>query len=161
MNHRLISQTYVEAAEKLKGPYQYAMVEYEKLKNGLTNDKPNAEPVQKPADTAAPVPAKSKSTPRKGGGFTAVQASPLALNPEGDADSDDDSQDEAAVAAELGGAQPSASASPAKRQRKESSKPAAADNVKKDKKEKAKEKDKDKDKDKEKRKRRKSGKGDA
>jgi hypothetical protein len=145
----------MDAAEKLKAPYKEALAEYEKRKGVPLEEKVSSETDHKPSGESAPQ-AKPKGTPAKGG-FTAVKASPLIVTPEADSDEEDDSQDEAAVAADLGGSQPS-SVSPAKRQRGESGKHTDADRSKKEKKEKAKEKPKEKEKDKDKRKRRKSGK---
>ena len=144
-----MSQPFIEAAEKLKGPYKLALAEYERRKGSHSGEKPDAE---------APRP---KSTPTKKGGFTAVNASPLVVNPENESEPENEAQDEAAVAADLGGSQPSTSTSPSKRQRKDVSKHADGDSGKKDKKEKPKEKAKEKEKDKDKRRRRKSGKADS
>jgi hypothetical protein len=147
----LICQPFVDAAEKLKGPYKVAMADYEQRKvSSYGKPDSESEPIQ---DIAEPPPTtKPKSAPAKGG-FTAVKSAPLTVNPESDSDTDDDSRDEAAVAANLGGSQPPSSASPSKRQRKDHV------STKKDKKEKGKDKDKEKEKDK--KKRRKSNKTDS
>jgi hypothetical protein len=127
----LICQPFVDAAEKLKGPYKMALAEYEQRKKGQSGDKADSESAEESAEPTPP--AKTKSTPAKGG-FTAIKAAPLAANPGSDSVSEDDTQDEAAVAADLGGSQPS-SVSPARRQKRDGG------SVRK---EKTKEKDKDK-----------------
>jgi hypothetical protein len=146
------TQPFVNTAEKLKNTYKLALSEYEQKKEG-TESREGAQPSRK-KDSNAPVaePGRSKPSPAKGG-FTAVQAPPLDVNPEQGA-SEDDSEDEAAVAADLGGTHPPASVSPSKRKRKETT---HTNEGKKEKKDKSKEKEKDK----ERKKRRKSNKGDA
>jgi len=54
------------------------------------------------------------------GGFTAVNAAPLSLNPGVESELDHDSDDEAAVAADLGGSQAHPSVPEFKRHKKES-----------------------------------------
>jgi len=127
------------------------LAEYEQRKQEAGDEKaPEPAP---PLVDSTPATKPAKPTPAKGG-FTAVQSSPLALNPDAENGSDDEAEDEATVAADLGGSQP---APTPKRQRRESAK--SAETPKKEKKEKAKEKEKEKDKDK--RKRRKSGKSES
>ena len=127
------------------------MAEYERRTKASSDDKHDSEHVENSPEP--PPTAKAKSSPVKGG-FTAVKAAPLLVNPHDNSDSDDDSQDEAAVAADLGGSQPASSVSPSKRQKKDATK-GDGDGAKKDKKERAKDKDKDK------KKRRKSSKTDS
>jgi len=130
------------------------MTQYEQ-KKGVESDILEESVPPKEASTAT-ASGKSKATTAQGG-FTAVEASPLTVNPDRSR-SEDDSDDEAAVAADLGGSQPPPSVSPAKRQRKD---PIVQVEGKKEKKERAKDKSKDKDKskEKEKKRRRKSDKG--
>lgn len=148
-------QPFTDAADKLKSPYKQALAEYERKKKGQPDEQTTSEAPKKPAEPAPST--KTKSAPTKGG-FTAVKASPLVVNPDDEPESEDDSGDEAAVAADLGGSQPPVSASPSKRQRKDTTKQSNGDSGKKEK-EKAKGKEKDKEKDK--RKRRKTGKTDS
>lgn len=147
----------MDAAEKAKGPYKLALEQYERLKAGISDG----------AQSAPKVPEPSKSKPASAkGGFTAVKSAPLVVNPVNEVDSDEEAEDEAAVAANLGGAQPSTVPATIKRQKKGVAKQTETDGGKKDKKDKSKDKSKDKDKpkekekEKEKKKRRKS-KGEA
>ena len=116
------------------------MAEYERRIKGPSDDKHDSEHVEN--STEPPPTTKAKSSPAKGG-FTAVKAAPLVVNPGDNSDSEDDSQDEAAVAADLGGSQPASSVSPAKRHKRDTTK-RDGNSPKKDKKEKVKDKDKDK-----------------
>ena len=127
------------------------MAEYERRTKAPSDDRHNSEHVENSPEP--PPTSKAKSTPVKGG-FTAVKAAPLVVNPDNYSDSEDDSQDDAAVAADLGGSQPTSSVSPSKRQKKDTTK-GDGNGAKKDKKEKVKDKDKDK------KKRRKSSKQDS
>lgn len=140
----------------MKSTYKQALSEYERGKEGTGPEAPTQSTQEKDFLKSAADSTKTKSTQAKGG-FTAVKATPLVVNPEQPA-SEDDSEDEAAVAADLGGNQPSALAPPSKRQRKEVPQQTEG---KKERKEKSKDKDKakEKDKDKERKRRRKSNKG--
>lgn len=126
------------------------MAEYERKTKGPSDDKNDSGHIENSIEL--PPTAKAKPSPAKGG-FTAVKAAPLVVNPDDNSDSEDNSQDEAAIAADLGGSQPTSSVSPVKRQKKDARR-GDADSPK-SKKEKAKDKDKDK------KKRRKSSKADS
>jgi len=132
------------------------LADYEQTKRGMEVSQEVTETAL-PSVESAPPP-RSKSAPSKGG-FTAVKASPLLVNPDVEAESGDGSEDEAAVAAELGGSLTASSIFPAKKQRREAPKHTDGETAKNEKREKAKDKEKEKEKDK--RKRRKSGKGDS
>lgn len=129
------------------------MENYEGTKGGNSEETRAPKTSSKSTDTSPII--KTKTTPAKGG-FTAVKASPLAVQPGNESESESESQDEAAVATDLGGSH-RPSVSPAKRQRKESAKKIDSASAKEPK-DKPKEKPKEKEKEKEKKKRRKSGK---
>jgi len=102
-------------ADKDKARYRQEIIAYE-------HSKGQHRPDEIPAASASqqhPSPIK-KPTPAKGG-FTAVNAAPLSLNPELESELDHDSDDAAAVAADLGGSQPPLSVPEFTRHKKQSS----------------------------------------
>jgi len=110
----LMNQPFQEIADKDKARYREEIIAYEHSKAEQRADEIPA------ASASQQHPSPVKKTTSAKGGFTAVNAAPLSLNPEVQSELDHDSDDAAAVAADLGGSQPTLSVSEFTRQKKDS-----------------------------------------
>jgi hypothetical protein len=107
-------QPFVDAAEKLKEEYKHASSECEQAPRSVP--KADTSSIIKSPDSGAAI----KIAKPSRAGFTAVKASPLAVNLDFPS-SEDNAQDEVTVAVNLGGSQPH-STFPSKRHRREGTK---------------------------------------